>query len=61
MHYFTPLTIPLSSIYKHTDSLPPKKFRHFKSDGKVMMFIFDENKNVVSQHAVPPMTSVNVE
>lgn len=61
VHHYDPLTKSATSVWKHTDSPPPKKIRQTKSAGKVMMIIFFDHKGVIYQHAVPPKTTVNGE
>ena len=51
----------LISLWKNTNSAPPKKIQQTKSAGKVMMIIFFDNKGTIYQHAGPPKTTVNTE
>ena len=50
--------------WKHTDSLPPKKFRLTRSADKIVIIIIIiiiNHKGVIYHHSVPPKNTVNGE
>ena len=58
MHHFEPETKLQSSVWKHTDSPPPKKAIVWNSAGKVMHMVFFDRQGLVYDHAVPRHTTV---
>ena len=58
MHHFELETKFQSSVWKHTDSPPPKKAIVKNSAGKVMHMVFFDRYGLVYDHAVPRKTTV---
>lgn len=59
LHMFDPESKAESSVWKHTNSPPPKKARVIKSMAKVMFVIFFDRDGVILSHAVPKGTTIN--
>ena len=54
MHHFEPETKFQSSVWKHSDSPPPKKALVQRSAGKVTYMVFFDRSGLVYDHTVPP-------
>lgn len=61
MHHFEPETKFQSSVWKHTDSPPPKKGLVKPSAGKVMHMVFFDRDGLVYDHSLPPHTTVTAQ
>ena len=61
MHYFDPISKTASSVWKYTNSPSPKKIRETKYAGKVIIVIFFDHKDIISQHSVLLKNIVNGE
>ena len=47
IHHYDPLSEQQSSVWKHSNSPPPKKFRSSLSAGKVMLLLFFEAHGMI--------------
>ena len=59
MHHYDPLSKQQSSVWKHLNSSPPKKFHSSFSAGKVMLRLFNDAHGMILQHWVPCGQTVN--
>ena len=58
MPMFNPETKWKSTQWKHTDSLPPKKFRVTASAEKMMVAMFWASEGLLLTHCIPKSTAV---
>ena len=61
LHYYDPETIQQSSVWKSSDSPPPKKAKRTRSIGKEMYIMFMDRQGMLLTHAVPWGETVNSE
>jgi len=59
IHHYDPLSKQQSSVWKHSNLPPPKKFRSSLSSGKVMLLLFFDAHRMNLQHWVPRGQTVN--
>jgi len=59
IHHYDPLSKQHSSVWKPSNSLPPKKFRSSRSAGKVMLLLFFDAHGMILQHWDPCGQTVN--
>jgi len=59
IHDYDSLSKQQSSVWKHSNSPPPKKFRSSLSAGKVMLLLFFDAHRMILQHWVPRGQTVN--
>ena len=50
IHHYDPLSKQQSSVQKHSNSPPPKKFRSSLLAGKVMLLLFFDGHGMILQH-----------
>jgi len=59
IHHYDPLSRQQSSVWKHSNSPPPKKFRSSLLAGEVMLPLFFDAHGMILQHWVPCGQTVN--
>ena len=59
IHHYDPLSKQQSSVWKHSNSPPPKKFRSSLLVGKVMLLLFFDAHGMILRHWVPRGQTVN--
>jgi len=59
IHHYDPLSKQQSSVWKHSNSPPPKKFSLSLSAGKVMLLLFFDVHRMILRHWVPRGQTVN--
>jgi len=59
IHHYDPLSKQQSSVCKHSNSPPPKKFRSTLLAGKVMLLLFFHAHGMILQHWVLHGQTVN--
>ena len=59
IHHYDPLSKRQSSVWKRSNSPPPKKYRSSLSAGKVMLLLFFDAHRMILQHWVPRAQTVN--
>ena len=61
LHYYDPETKQQSSVWKSSDSPPPKKSKRARSIGKEMYIMFMDRRGMLLTHPVPKRQTVNSE
>ena len=61
LHFYDPETKQQSSVWKSSDSPPPKKAKKTRSIGKEMYIMFMDRQGMLLTHAVPRGETVNSE
>ena len=59
IQHYDPLSKQQSSVWKYSNSPPPKKFCSSLSVGKVMLLLFFDAHRMILQHWVPRGQTVN--